>query len=224
MEEVENKKPFFILLSISIIVVISIFLLEKGSIILNKSKYTDLEKIVIDAEYSNVEVKYLESKEVNVVVYGKREDDISVKEINKVLNIKKSSTKGICIFNCSDKIILYLPKEFERLDISLKMGNVNIEESTINDIYVKDDIGNVNLGTIKSANIEVDVGNVAIKKLDAEFDSYIKVNKGNVTINHAFNTNVKAKSNTGKVNVKDDNTDNEFVLTIETNIGNIKVK
>ena len=224
MEEVENKKPFFIILAISIIVVISIFIFEKGSIVLNKSKYTNLDKIIIDAEYSDVEVKYLESKEVNVVVYGKKDDEISVKEINKTLTIKKSSTKGICIFNCDDKIILYLPKEFERLDVSLKMGNVNVEESIINDIYVKDDIGNVALGTVKSANIEVDVGNVEIKKIDAEFDSYIKVNSGNITVNHTNNLNVKANSNTGKVNVKNDNDKNEYVLTIETNVGNIKVK
>lgn len=222
-DEIVNKKPFFIILSITIFVVLLILIFENGSTILNKSKYKELDKIVIDAEYSNVEVQFLPTDEINVMIYGKRSDELSVREIDKVLTIKKTSNKGVCIFNCADKIILYLPKEFEILDVSLKMGDLKVENVTINDVYVSSDIGNVSLGTVKSANIEVNIGNVNIKKFEGEFDSYIKVNKGNVTINHASNFNIEAKSNTGKVNVKEEK-DNELLLRVETNIGNIKIK
>ena len=219
----ESKKAFFILLAISIIVVVSILIFEKGSKVLNQSKYEDLDKIVIDSELSNIEVEFLDTDSVSILIYGKTNDELSVKEEDKTLTIKKTSTKGVCILNCDDKIILYLPKEFERLDITTQMGNIDAKEVIINDVNIKSKIGNVNLGTIKSANIETEIGNVTIENFEGEFDSYIKTDTGNVTIRKTKNLDVEAKTNSGKVNVKETK-DNDYVLTIETNVGNIKVK
>lgn len=221
--EKPNKKPFFIMLAISIMVIGSILIFEKGSSVLNQSKYSDLNKIVIDAEYSNIEINFLDTDTVSVLIYGKKADELSVKEEDKVLTIKKTSTKGVCILNCDDKIILYLPKNFERLDITTEMGDINAKGTTINDVYIKSKIGNVNLGTVKVADIETEIGNVTIEELDGEFDSIIKTDTGNVTIKKTNNLNIEASSNSGRINVKDTK-DNDYTLTVETNIGNIKVK
>ena len=222
-EKKDSKMPFFIILAFSIIVVVAILVFEKGSKVLNQSKYENLDKIVIDSEYSNIEVKLLDTDSVSILIYGKKDDELSVKEENKVLTIKKTSTKGVCLINCDDKIILYLPKEFERLDITTEMGDINAKDVTINDINIKSKIGNVKLGTIKSANIETEIGNVTIENFEGEFDSYIKTDTGNVTIKKTKNLNIDAKTTSGKVNVKDTK-DNDYELKIETNIGNIKVK
>ena len=221
--EKNEKKIFFIIIGLLFVAAVFILVLEKGSKVLNQSSYQKIDKIVIKSEYSTIEVKYLEIEDVKLLVYGKSSDYLDIKSTNRTLTIEKDSKKGFCLFNCSDKIILYLPKEFEKIDITSEMGDINLEEVNFSDIYVKSGVGNINIADAKVVNIEANIGDVHIKKIEGEFDSYIVVNTGNVIINNTDKLNIKAEANTGKVNVKETK-DQEYNLNIHVDIGDIKVR
>ena len=222
-KEKVDKKPFIIILSIAIILTIITLLVEKGSVVLNESKYKNLDKIVINAEYSDVEVKFLDSEYTSVQIYGKKDDSLSVTEISNVLRINKTSTKAFCLFNCSDKVILYLPREFNTLDISLELGDVEVNDTIIDEVYIHNAIGNIKLDKIKFCDITLDIGDIKINEIDGIKDSYIKVGTGDIEVKKTLNFNLFGKSDVGEVKLKDIK-DQKYYLNVETNIGDINIK
>ena len=225
MDEKKEKKKFFILMGFILIGVIILLVFEDGTRIRLEKKYNSLEKITIDSDLANIEVKYIGSDDINIVVYGKKRDEIIVSEGNKSLKLSKKSSRSFCLLNCDDKIILYLPKYFKYLNIKTDLGNVDTREVNFEEIIIDSNVGKINIGNVNEVIINNEIGDTYIKEIDAKGNSTISTNTGNVTINNIKNLNVNAESVTGKVNVSTRNDDsNEYVIDISSEIGDIKVR
>ena len=225
MDEKKEKKKFFILMGFILIGVIILLVFEDGTRIRLEKKYNSLEKITIDSDLANIEVKYIGSDDINIVVYGKKRDEIIVSEGNKSLKLSKKSSRSFCLLNCDDKIILYLPKYFKYLNIKTDLGNVDTREVNFEEIIIYSNVGKINIGNVNEVIINNEIGDTYIKEIDAKGNSTISTNTGNVTINNIKNLNVNAESVTGKVNVSTRNDDsNEYVIDISSEIGDIKVR
>ncbi len=225
MSEKVKKIRFIIIIGISLFIGGFIMIYENNSRIVLDRKYDYLDQIVIDADLSNVVVKYIGSNDINVVIYGKDKDIIKVDEGNTDIIINKQSSREFCLFNCEDKIILYLPKYFKKLDVRTDLGNVDTSEVNLEELYVYSEAGNINAGLVNKAIIYSEIGNTTINEIDGKEDSSISSNTGNITINKINNLNVDAKSNVGKVEINKSNDEmNEFNLKISTEVGNIKVR
>ena len=225
MSERKEKIRFFIIIGITLLIGAFILIYENGSSIVLERSYSNLEQIVIDSDLSDVEVKYIGSDEVNVVVYGKNHDIIKVDEGRTDIVIEKESSREICIFNCLDKIILYLPKNFKKLEVNTSLGNVDTREVNIEKLYVNTSAGNIDAGLVNEVIIKNDIGNTSIKEIDATSDCSISSNTGDVTIDKVNNINIYADSNVGKVDIDTNNNEkNKYTLNIKTEVGNIKVR
>lgn len=225
MDEKKEKKKFFILMGFILIGVIILLVFEDGTRIRLEKKYNSLEKITIDSDLANIEVKYIGSDDINIVVYGKKRDEIIVSEGNKSLKLSKKSSRSFCLLNCDDKIILYLPKYFKYLNIKTDLGNVDTREVNFEEIIIYSNVGKINIGNVNEVIINNEIGDTYIKEIDAKGNSTISTNTGNVTINNIKNLNVNAESVTGKVAVSTRNDDsNEYVIDISSEIGDIKVR
>ena len=225
MDEKKEKKKFFILMGFILIGVIILLVFEDGTRIRLEKKYNSLEKITIDSDLANIEVKYIGSDDINIVVYGKKRDEIIVSEGNKSLKLSKKSSRSFCLLNCDDKIILYLPKYFKYLNIKTDLGNVDTREVNFEEIIIYSNVGKINIGNVNEVIINNEIGDTYIKEIDAKGNSTISTNTGNITIKNIKNLNVNAESVTGKVAVSTRNDDsNEYVIDISSEIGDIKVR
>lgn len=218
----KDKRNTLIIIGIIIICAILILIFENGTRVLFDKHYDSLSGIVIESDLANVEVEYIHAQNVSVLVYGKKNDNFDYKVEDDILYISKESSKGFCLLNCSDRILLYLPEEFPLLNVETTLGNIDADQVTIDRTTITSTVGNIKLGTVKEANIKSDIGNVTIEEIDADADSFIESNTGNVTIKKTNNLNILAETTTGKKDIK--NTKNkEYNLEVKTNIGNIKV-
>ena len=103
------------------------------------------------------------------------------------------------------------------------MGKVSASQITFDTVTINSTIGDISLDTVKEANITSDLGKVTIKKIDATKDSNITTKAGDVTIKSVNNLDIDADTNTGKKNIKKTK-DNDYLLTIKTDTGDIEVK
>ena len=225
MDEKKEKRNFFFLFVFILIVVIILLVFEDGTRIRLETKYDSLDKITMDSDLANIEVKYIGSDDINILVYGKKNDEIIVNEGNKSLELTKKSSRSFCLLNCDDKIILYLPKYFKYLNIKTDLGNVDTTKVNFEKIIVDSKVGKINIGNVNEVIINNEIGDTYIKEIDAKGNSTISTNTGNITIKNIKNLNVNAESVTGKVAVSTRNDDsNEYVIDISSEIGDIKVR
>ncbi len=218
----KDKRNTLIALFIIVVGVIVILFVENGTRVLIDKKYDKLDGIVIDSDLADIDVEYIHALDVNILVYGRKNDDINYYVEDDVLYINKKSSRGFCLFNCKDRIILYLPESFKMLNVKTEIGKVNAEQVAFDKAIISSNIGDIKLGETKEVQITSNIGNVSIKKIDAVSDSNIVTESGDVTVNNTNNLNIDAETYTGKKDIKKMK-DNDYVLKIKTNTGDIKV-
>ncbi len=219
----KDKRNTLITLFIVVIGVIVILFLENGTRVLLDKKYDHLDGIVIESDLADIDIEYIHALDVNILIYGRKNDDFNYYVEDDILYINKKSTRGFCLFNCKDKMILYLPEEFHSLNVNTEMGKVSASQITFDTVTINSTIGDISLDTVKEANITSDLGKVTIKKIDATGDSNITTKAGDVTIKNISNLDIDADTNTGKKSIKKTK-DNDYLLTIKTDTGDIEVK
>ena len=219
----KDKRNTLIVLGIIVICTIVVLFLENGSRVLLDEQYDKLDGIVINSDLADIEVEYIGSRDINILIYGKRKDSFNYYVEDNILFINKESSRGFCLLNCKDKILLYLPQEFSYLDITSEMGNIDTGKKVLYDkLIINSSIGNIEIGSVKEVDIKTDIANVNIKEINAVADSNIITNSGDVVVKKTSDLDIDASSNTGKEDIKNTK-DNTYTLTIKTETGNIKV-
>lgn len=215
-------------ISLIVLVVISglilgILFLQDRTRKLEDRKYKEINKINVSSDTSNINFYKSEDEQIRVVVYGSNKDKVEIIEGTKSLIINKETGSKTCLLNCKNEINIYVPEDFENIEINSETGNINVEKVTIKNIKIDSDLGNINIFKTENVNITSNTGNVNINILKATNNSNIKTDVGNVYITNISNLKLETKSETGSVIKPVIKEEQEFTLKIETNVGNIDI-
>ena len=203
--------------------ILAILFLQDRTKKLEDRSYKEINKIIIDSDTADINFYKSGDEKVRVVVYGTSKDKVQIVEGTKYLTISKETKKKTCILNCKNEIDIYIPDDFEKIELKTSVGNIYAEKVTIKDITINSDIGNVSLDNVNVFNINTNVGNVTINTINAKNNSSIKTDVGNVTIDKLVNLKLDAKSEKGSVVIPYIKEEQEFTLKIESNVGNIDI-
>lgn len=220
-----KKKIFNVIISMIVLfalLFILTYITQDKTKLLEDRKYKDIDKIIINSEIANITFYNSEDEHTKVVIYGLERDKVELIEGSKELTIEKHGKKGNCLINCNNKIDIYLPNDLDSLSITTDVGNINTKKININNLTVKTDVGNVTVGNTNIVNITTNVGNVSINEIKGTDNSVIKTDVGNIIVNKVYN--LKVESNVDLVNSSIVESNGEFTLKLETNVGSVKVK
>lgn len=204
-----------------------------------------IRDIEIKQNAGDIIFKETSNNNIQVVIYGDNERDVSVNIVNNNLNIDYSNYHKFLFFSFGTRknnIIVYVPSNYSnKIDIKNDYGNcqiANFENATIN---IDCDAGNVETGKIKNAiikcdygNIEVgeilnkcelkaDCGNIEVRKMSIRENSTIRADLGNISVNEANDIFIEADVDLGKTNITHNNRNSNITLKIKCDCGNINV-
>lgn len=108
------------------------------------------------------------------------------------------------------------------IDVNSDMGNIFIGK--VSKLNAELDLGDLKVETITEAvDISCDMGNVSINKVRLLKDSTITLSLGDLDINNFSDVYVDAKTDLGDVDVKDNNRNASYTLTIKNDMGDITI-
>ncbi len=217
-------KTTLIIVAILSGVILAVLFLQDRTKKLEDRNYDDINKIIIESDTSNVNIYKSKNKDVRVVVYGSSKDNVKLIEGTKYLTVSKESKKKNCILNCKNEINIYVPDNFEIINIKSETGNINTESVTIKNLSIESETGNINIDKVNLLNVNNKIGNININTIDAINNCSIKTETGNITIEKIINLKIDSKSETGSVVIPVIKEEQKFTLKLETKVGNIDIK
>ena len=117
-------------------------------------------------------------------------------------------------------------------DIEIEKANVSIinedcgdvEVSNINDVTIKNSYGDIKIKMVNNyLYLENNCGDIEIDNVNLKKDSYIKDDYGDIEIDNTNEIFIDAKTDLGKVKIKNNYNKSDVTLKIENNCGDIEV-
>lgn len=232
----KNKKwTIFSIILLSIVVVLLtlflIFSLSNKSFLKNLSltskvsnikvvdkAYEELfEKINIDTNAGNVEIRKSNDSQIKVIIYGDKErTKVSVNHNELNISSKEKDCFGLCFNRTISKIELYIPHNYDKnIKITSSYGNVEVDEFKNLNLNVKMEAGNIEIDSIKQADIVNSYGDIIVNGYSEKL--YIKEKCGDVEIGEV--DNVIVQNNYGDIKINKVNSS----LDIKDDCGDIKI-
>ena len=101
-------------------------------------------------------------------------------------------------------------------------GDVKI--SNVNDTTIKNSYGDIEIKSVNNyLHLENDCGNIKVDNINLKKDSYIKDDYGDIEIGNTNQIFIDAKTDLGKVNIKNNYNKSDITLKIENDCGDIDV-
>ena len=111
----------------------------------------------------------------------------------------------------------------KKVEVDNDMGDVTI--GSVRNLKVIQDMGDLEVDTVSSKlSIENDMGDVFLKDVSLKYNSKIISNLGNVEIENISNAYVDTKVDLGEVDIRDNNREAPYTLTIQSDMGDITVE
>ena len=108
------------------------------------------------------------------------------------------------------------------LTINEDCGDVNITET--NDAIVKNSYGDIKILSIDNyLYLENDCGDIKLNNINLKKDSYIKNDFGDIEIGNTNELFIDAKTDLGKVKIKNNYNKSDIILKIENDCGDIEI-
>ena len=188
---------------------------RKNLISLNFYSYISKVELYIPSNYNKVIRINNEFGNINIDEFNNLTLDVK----QKIGNLNISSLDFIKTENKNSNIKI---DKVVKARLSNKNGKINVKE--VADLVIDNVNGNV---TIESLNeylkINLDSGNIKIDSMKLIKASNINLRYGNVIINKIEDINVKAKTDRGKKQIKNNNKKSDIKLEIHNKSGNIKI-
>lgn len=197
---------------------------------------THSKKVVVDKEYENIykeievkteaadiEIKDSKNDKIRVVVYSDK-DRTKVNSENEKLEVVTKSKKcvGICINQKIDKVILYLPDNYN-LPISLKTNYGDIKTNEISNLTANTNYGDIKITKANSYfKIITNYGDIKINEVNITKDSKAITNYGDIKVNKTNSIYIKAKTDLGDKDINKNNKKSNITLELNTNLGDVK--
>ena len=203
------------------------------------------EKVSIDVDAAEINIKNSKDDTVSLVIYGddkKNKYDVNYNSNNLRIEYKNKNCHFLCFNNKKGKIDLFLPNSYDK-DIIIKsdVGDIDIESFTnaylnidadVSDIDIKDinivkidsDVGDVDIDNVNSQfDIDVDTGDVEIGNANINKNSKVDIDVGEIIIKNINEINIDAKSDVGKEKINNSSKTSNVKVTLRTDVGDIKV-
>ena len=220
---IKKIKISLIIVAIFSALILAILFLQDRTKKIEDRIYKEINKIIVESDTADINFYKSDDENVRAIVYGTSKDVVKLIEGTKYLTVSKETNSKICLLNCKNEIDLYVPDDFEKIEINSKTGNITIEEVSIKNIDISNDVGNVVIDKTNAVNINSNVGDISINTINATNNSSIKTETGNITIDKLINLKIDAKSETGSVVIPVIKSEQEFTLKIETKVGNVDI-
>lgn len=190
----------------------------------------EISNISIDSDAGDVIVKTSTDGNIRLVAEGINEDSIEYTadgdtlSISSYENLKKWNFFKFRSRNVGTEIILYIPKDFNSLDISLNLGDVEIENELNTKLTIENNMGDIDAKVLGgSFNIHTDMGDIEIKRINITDNSSATTSMGDIEIDKADGININAKTSMGNCDVKNNTPSSSIILTAETSMGNVEI-
>lgn len=210
-----------------------------------KFNFEEIKDIFIKQDAGDITIKEVDSNYIQVVVYGKDEDDFNVNVANNNLNISFVDKFRFTFLGFNQRlndIIVYVPTDYANtinikndygkctiadlknatVDIDCNAGNV--EAGSIKNAIIKCDCGNIEVKEIlNKCELKADCGNIEVDTLSIKENSSIKADLGNISINKANDIYIEAKVDLGHCNISHNNRQSNVILTVKCDCGNVNI-
>ena len=210
-------------------------------------KLEDVNMIEVKQKAGNIIFENSSDDNIKIEVYGEEKNDAEVSFVNNELKIDyKAEGKGGWIFGIGKAIgdvKVYIPSSYSKnIKIKNDAGDIKVSNAENADINIDCNAGDIKIDKIKNATIDCDAGNVEInnllnkcnmklnagnlkiQKAEIKENSNIKNNMGNVKILEINDIYIDAKVDLGNCKVQKNNRSSNVTLTIDSNMGNVKVE
>ena len=213
------------LVAIAIIsgIILGVLFLQDRTKKIEDRNYKEINKVIIDADTSDINIYKSKDESVRVVAYGTAKDEVQIIEGSKYLTITKKTSKKTCFLNCKNEIDVYVPEDFDRVEIKVEEGNINVDKVTVKNIVANTELGNISIYKTENVDLTSTTGNIYINIIKATNNSSIKTEVGNINITNTSNLKLEAKSETGSVVIPVIKEEQDFTLKIESKVGNIDI-
>ena len=237
-------------IGIILTVVMSILLIkfvnnEKTGKLNYQKDYILVNDIEVKIGYGDILIKENSNKMIKIEIYSVNEKKYKVNNSSEKITVNINNKKNGFIsrlFSNKPKIIIYIPSDYSgKLDVNNAVGDVKIDSfknlnlnsfisvgdlivNEINSINSKVDVGDIKIDNIKEhLSITSNIGDIKINDISINKDSIIDNKIGDIKINSIKNAYIDATSNIGEVKINKNDRRSENILTIKSNIGDIKV-
>lgn len=196
------------------------------------------EKLKINANISDVEVKTVKGNSINIAVFneveGKNEEvvekmlrnmDYRIKKEGDIIEINSiSDNQPEGIYSITGKLKLSIPEKLLAIDVTTKIGDINID-TTLEKINVETKIGSINasLEKAKETKLVSDTGDIKVKGQSEKVDISTKVGNINLDIEKLVNANVKSKIGDISVHLRTISYDGQYMFESKTGFMKIKI-
>lgn len=189
---------------------------------------SEIKNISIDSDAGDITVKTTNDGTIRLVAEGLSEKNFSASVDGDTLNASGYQIKKHNLFNLNSpngtEIKLYIPKDFDSLDIALDFGDIDIDDEINTKLAIDNNMGDINAKMLSgSFNIHTDMGNIEIERINIDKNSSATTNMGDIEIEKANTVNIYAKTSMGDCDVKNNNPQAPVMLTAETNMGDIEI-
>lgn len=196
---------------------------SKDTKIISESKEFDaFENINIKASVNNIEIVSSNKYKVELKydeTYGK----IDYKVENNTLKIDQNPYKKNMNIIVNNYIKIYLPKDVKvkNLNISLEVGNINLENLDINKSTFKSEVGNMEIKQclVNEVDASLDKGNIDINESTINKNLELKSDVGNSNLNGKFLGYINISKNVGDIKLNIDENENLYNYKGSTNTG-----
>lgn len=207
---------------------------------------TDIEKLKIELDSSDVNVFFTEESEVKVIQYSYKElkgDEVfKVDKSSSSITISKKNSMHFHFFYVNQIVFdVYIPKAYEKeLEIKSVSGNIQTNENLkFKDLKIYSTSGDIKIGDIQAENINLETvsGDIELQNL-SEDTIKLKTVSGDISVESAKGK-IEAKTTSGNIEIEKiegkveltstsgDIESNNFKITgesmIKTTSGNVKM-
>lgn len=211
-----------VLVVISVIILGILFFQDKTKKLEDRS-YKEIEKIIVGVDSANINIYKSLDNNVRVVIYGTKKDNTEIIEGSKELTVHYTSKDTVCFLKCNKSVDIYVPDKFPELRITTTTGDIYSSDVTVNNMNAFSQDGNITIDKVQNVDVDTTYGDVSIKEINANDDSYIKTNTGDINISKIINLNLNIITEFGHKVVPVIRNEQDYTLKIETNVGIINI-
>lgn len=188
----------------------------------------EISNIFIDSEAGDIIVKNSTDGNIRLVAEGLNKEGFYADTDGNILKISSEEIEKYRFFHFNSlkgtEITLYIPKDFNALDISLNFGDIEIDDSLNTNLTIENNMGDIEAKRLGgSFNLHTDMGNIEIKHADITANSSATTSMGDIEINRADGVNINAKTSMGDCDVKNNTPTSNIILTAETAMGDVEI-
>lgn len=183
------KKEIIIFVILVLSVSLGILIIEDKTNLLQKEEYSSIKEINIDVDITDIIVKRTFSNKVEVYLYGNKKDEYKLEQTENIVNINKKFHKSFCLVSCFNKIIIFIPDNFEKINIKHEQGDIKIDP-IVKVVNIEGKMTDIEINESNVLNIKVINGDIDINKFVSLGDSSIENERGDIDIDHLSNTSV----------------------------------